>query len=220
MHPRNVRRAVAGVVLGLAAVASLTACRVEQGTAVFVGDTRITEDQVNQLVDGLPLQEDSPLGGLRALTVDALTVVELGEQVAAKTGDSPKKESGDNQRAHWQQQGLKADDEFVALMAKAESYRAMLLEGAEPADPTDEDVDDIADSIGRGRGQQLNASERDQLRVELSDEAGRELVGDRHQIAGFVADYDVNANPRYGDAFIIVTRGQEHQPVITVPLVD
>ena len=218
MQPRNVRRALTAVALGIAALSAMAACRVEQGAAVFVGDTRITEDAVNSIVDSLPVEVDAPLGGFRAMTVDALATVELGEQVAEDTGGSPDAASAEAIRSYWQSQGLPAEHEFVELMAEAEGYRAMLLSGAEPAAPTEADIEKIAAQFAENSGQPMTEADVAGLGEYLNSEAGQEIIGGRDQVAAYVAEYQVTANPRYGEGYITVARDQQRMPVVTVPL--
>lgn len=215
MRPRFTRRAAAIVLAATALVASLTACRVEQGAAVFVGDVRITEEQVDQYVDSLPPRLEVPPVGFRALTVDALAVVELGRQVAASEHLEPNDSDGNFMEYYWTRQGLPADDQFVALISEAESYRAMLVKGTTQADPTDTDVAETLELVTRTSGAVVDEAF---VRSLLTSDTGRQVVGQRHRLAELVDEYDITANPRYGDTFIVVARDNQFQPLTTVPL--
>ena len=232
---RMTRRAVAAVALGAMAIASLAACRVEQGTALFVGKTRVTEEQVDQIVESLPQQADTAIGAYRSLTVDALAVTELGKLVSADTGNRPDADAAENQRQFWMQQGVSSNREFIDLMGEAEGYRVMLMDGAEPVTPSDADVDAMAAAYEDHSGMALTDSQKAAITADPDDPQWQEAFGSREQVesyvnlweqnfgnlkqlADYVDEYDVTVNPRYGDSFIVVSRGSQNEPVLTLPL--
>ncbi len=218
MLSRNSRRVFATAALAAALVTSLAACRVEQGAAVFVGDTRIAASQVDDVIDTLPTKRQAPMSIFRSSTVDALTVIELGKQVADDTGAEPVTAAEETPRQYWQSQGLKPDSEFVDLMAEAEGYRAMLAEDAEPAEATNDDLDAIIERFERNSGQKLQERDKAALQQELASEQGKTIIGTRNKLESYVDKYDVTANPRYGDTYIVVARGSQYEPLVTVPL--
>ncbi|GAA4919507.1 hypothetical protein LX16_4345 [Stackebrandtia albiflava] len=212
MKPRMSRRLVLAAVLGIAAAATVSACRVEQGAALFVGDVRVTDTQISEVVDSVPTelftsgpdQMTTGFGGVRQQVMEAFVVVELGRQVAADTGATPDETADATAREGWTQRtGLPEDNPFVALLGEAEGYRAMLKQGAEPAAPTDEEVADVAANFIAVTGQPLDEASISQLAVTLNGETGQRIVGERRQLADYVAEYDVQTNPRYGRVSVI-----------------
>ncbi|MGH8792377.1 MAG: hypothetical protein ACRDXX_07010, partial [Stackebrandtia sp.] len=215
-------------VLGIAAVASTAACRVEPGAAVFVGDVRIAETQVDEVVEDLvdKLTAEAPeeaqnvvVGGLRDRTVDALTIAELGRQVSANTGDEPDRDVGDAHADMLTQAGFPADSRFVELTREAESYRAMLLAEAEPVSPDDADIEAIVAQLAVVPGQELDPQQTASLTTFLrEDEQGQLMSGKRQAMVDYVSEYDVVANPRYGSSFLTVELGNNGRPFLTVPI--
>lgn len=227
MKPRMPRRLVLSAVIGLLAVAGLAGCRIEQGAAVFVGDTRISDSEVNEVVDSIPVElitsdlstVSKAYGGIRNQVLEALTVVELGHQVAADTGRQIDADALANAREGWMQRtGLDADNALVSLMAEAEGYRAMLREGAVPEAPTPADVEDAAANVAAVTGQPLNDAELGQLEADLSSPQGQELIGQNRQISGYVAEYGVTPNPKYGQFAIVTFLNARGIPLLTVPV--
>lgn len=218
MRTRKTRHVLAAAVLGIAAVAAMTGCRVEQGAAVFVGDTRITSDQVDEVTDSLPTKAQAPMGGFRSMAIDALAVVELGKQVAADNGKSPKTSDGALQEKYWAEKGLPKSNAFVKLMAKAEGYRSMLAKGSDPVKPSSAEVADVTKRLEANSGQKLAGADKQALSAELKSDKGQEIFGNRKQLADYVKKYDVTANPRYGDTYIVIARGQQFEPLVTVQL--
>ncbi|HIV56867.1 MAG TPA: hypothetical protein H9902_02825 [Candidatus Stackebrandtia faecavium] len=218
MLSRKSRRVLATTALAAAMVTSLAACRVEQGAAIFVGDTRISSSQVDEIVDALPTKPQAPMSIFRSSVVDALTMVELGKQVAEDTGAEPIAAVAETPRQYWTSQGLERDSEFVDLMAQAETYRAMLSEDAEPTKASSKDINEIAERYELNTGEKLNGPNKAGLKQQLNTEEGQALIGQRDQLASYVDEYSVTANPRYGDAYIVVARGENYEPLLTVEL--
>ena len=227
MKPRLPRRLLLTAVIGLMAVVTVAGCRVEQGAAAFVGETRITDAQVDNVVDSLPVElvtnnlanVSSAYGGVRHQVLEALAVVELGRHVADDTGALPDADARSVARDGWMQQtGLPESNAFVSLMAEAEGYRALLQEGAEPQAPTDTDIEAAADNFTTATGQKLQSADLQQLTADLNSDQGRRLIGVNRQIAQYVADYDVTANPKYGQLSIVTFLNASGVPLLTVPV--
>ncbi|HZE41258.1 MAG TPA: hypothetical protein VE172_20855 [Stackebrandtia sp.] len=224
MRLRFTRRSVVAATLAVVTVVSMAACRVEQGAAVFVGDSRITEQQVDQVVDSVPARIRTRLhylgritgdqlpaitaGKLRGYVVDALATIELGKQVAADTGKEPGNGTAKGIEAFWTSEiiGMGASSKFVTLLDEAESYREVLFAGSTPAKPTSADIDSIARQFTRARGHKADAGQRKEWKRELSSTNGPKLLGNLHQVEKYISQYDVTANPRYGESYITVAR--------------
>lgn len=235
-------RAIAAIGLATAALLSVSACRVEQGAALFIGDERISQQRVDAIIEGIPADTRQRLsrlsaetgnrmssistGGLRGFVVDALATIELGERVAADTGREPDRSAIADAEEFWTNPlyGLDADSEFVDLAAEAEAYRPVLFEGAKPATASDAEIDATIDRFEYLSGDDYTAEERRAVRVELSGmldaEQGRLMVGQRRQVTDYLEEYEVSANPRYGQAFILIGRTQGNSPIFVADIPD
>lgn len=228
MKSRMSGRVFVVAALGLALASSLAACRVEPGAAVFVGDVRITDTDVDEIVDeaietltaDAPEQaRDFPVGDVRDLAVDALTVVELGTQVAKDTGAEPDPDAGQHLQEHMLHSVLPEDSRFAALQVEAAGYRAMLLESAEPVTPEPEEAEAMAEQIIAASGADPDPAHIEQLSgVLIHEEHGQLAVGQHRLLADYVDEYDVTVNPRYGSNFIVVEFDGDGWPFITVPV--
>lgn len=227
MKPRMPRRLLLAAALGLATVAALAGCRVEQGAALFVGETRITDSQVDEIVDSVPVElvtsdrsrMTSGFSGIRSQVVEALAVVELGRQVADDTDRQPNTQVGSAARKSWAEAtGLPLDNAFVDLMGSAESYRELLRADATPEAPTEADVEAAAKNYATATGQPLDDAMIGQLTGELNTDQGRDLIGQNRQINQYVADYQVTANPKYGKLAIITFTNASGVALLTAPV--
>lgn len=221
-------RAIAAIGLATTALLTVSACRVEQGAAVFVGHERITEKRVDELVDSIPDPNREELaqlanlstGGLRGYIIDALTTVELGKRVVADTGAKPDGKAGEAVGLSWEQVNLDGDSAFVELAVEAGKYRPVLFEGSKPAKPEKDEIDENTAQFERLQSEDLNDSEREQLRglmtEWLNSEPGQEAVGKQRQVNDYLAEYEVQANPRYGQTTILISpgNGQLQQPPV------
>jgi len=227
VKPRMSRRLLLAAALGLATVAALAGCRVEQGAALFVGETRITDSQVDAIVDSIPVELITPdltrkatsFGGVRGQVVEALTVVELGRQVADDTDRQPNTQVGSATRQGWSEAtGLPLDNAFVELMGSAESYRELLRADATPEAPTEADIETAAKNYVSATGQPLDDATVAQLALDLNTDQGRELIGQNRQINQYVADYGVTANPKYGKLAIVTFQNASGVALLTAPV--
>lgn len=239
------------VAMGLAAAALLTvsACRIEQGAALFVGDDRISQQRVDEIIDSIPAEDRKLLaqqialpgnitlasmsvGSLRGFVVDALATIELGKKVAADRDLKPDHGKGSAVKDYWTQPGreLGRDNAFVKLVAEADAYRTVLFDGAKPVDPSNADVKAIAEQWTAIDGKPRNEADREFIKLCLgpkptveqcgSDEAfGPEIIGRIHQVRDYLAEYEVTANPRYGDSFVMIQRDPNSGvPFIVTPI--
>ncbi|ADD45439.1 hypothetical protein [Stackebrandtia nassauensis] len=224
-------RAIAAMGLAAAALLTVSACRVEQGAALFVGDERISEKRVDEVVDSISASDRAKLadlnqltggqlpdistGNLRGYVVDALVVTELGQRVAADTGVKPDRESSSVIKKNWELLELDSDSEFVQLTAEAEAYRTVLVDGSKPHRPSDKEVDALTAQLEHTFGQELDEQQKAGFAQFLTSEDGQVVVGQQRQVSDYIAEYDVTANPRYGQSFIVIARNAGPQPLIT-----
>jgi hypothetical protein len=137
---RHVRTVIA---LGAVALGGLAACRNEAGTAAYVGDTRITYDQVNAVATGAP-----SAGAARqidcAAPISSLTFIELANDYAAEQHLTlPIPTSADLTSAA-QAFGVSADkaqtSQFVKVCATAIEDNNFLLAKVTAVSPTDAEL--------------------------------------------------------------------------------
>src|SRR6185369_9622917 len=76
------RRLTAIAVMGALAVVALAGCRTDAGSAAYVGNTRITTDQVNDVIDSAP-QLSADLTGARQEVVNDLVYLAAVQKFAA-----------------------------------------------------------------------------------------------------------------------------------------
>ncbi len=123
--------AILAVLAGLA----LTDCRTQPGIASYVGDSRLTDNEVEQLVttietdvkNGGGALEKEAYGNIRQLVVQLTVFTEIAKRYAAEKGLTLPEQ---DYEAAAQQFGLPVTDPFVKLAVDSDSYRNLLLENA------------------------------------------------------------------------------------------
>lgn len=169
--------------LRLVAVASvgllaLGACGNEQGAALFVGDERVTESTVDGYVSNiadLRAEEGEDLSihdysGDRNQVVVYVLYAELGQAIDPESASS----AGD------------ADLEAIALEAEANFQE--LVAQAEPRELTEAEIAALNDAAATDP----NVSGYTEADLML-------LAGFTDDLAGYVEEYDIAVNPRYGE---------------------
>ncbi|MEV0645204.1 hypothetical protein AB0I28_08060 [Phytomonospora sp. NPDC050363] len=190
------KAAIAGV--GLLAVAGLSACRVETGAALFVQDERVTEQQVDDIVESAPeIGPDGPieLATARRNVVTWLATSELAERVSAETGTALPTPDYAGEAALLKVDG---DNEYARLQAQHKAYLPVLVSGAAPAELTDEMSAEILAPVTEATGKPTSDYQPGLAQV-FTEPAAQAALGQRQALADLVAEYDVLANPRYGD---------------------
>ncbi len=197
MHrARLVPAAILAVLAGLA----LTGCRTQPGIASYVGDHRLTDNEVEQLVttietdvkNGGGALEKEAYGNIRQLVVQLTVFTEIAKRYAAEKGLTLPEQ---DYEAAAQQFGLPVTDPFVKLAVDSDSYRNLLLENAQPANPTEADLRDAYDRVVASGVQEVTF---EQLRDELAALPQlRSGVGLRNELSAAADRYGVSVNPRY-----------------------
>ncbi|MBQ1074559.1 hypothetical protein KBX06_15490 [Micromonospora sp. C31] len=220
--------AVASVALGLVA---LSGCRTEPGVAAYVGDLRITEDAVTEVVDDLRAKNPRPTGQPEASegrppaqvpplpdrgeVVSVLVLAEVCERVSADKNYQPGGQVAPEQVA--QQRGLSPATGFVRQLA--DLYNCMT--GVPPTGAaTQPSAQELADVVAAGRRAGV-------IPADMSDEEaasrldGNELraaLATRKSLAEVVAAYDVTVNPRYRPLEFPLLAFSGNAPAVSVPL--
>src|SRR4051794_40040947 len=194
--PRS-RRSAAVVVFVLLGALALTGCGKEQpGTAAYVGATRYTERQLDDILDELrEARPDAEIGnGARALALSRLILLDLGRRAAHAQGiNVPNPAYNEYAAAVELPAGLKA----VRLGAEYEAIRGALAAGVQPVTPTDEDFRAIWDALRRNP--QLAPGVTYEVVVDVlgSDPDFPRLLGVRNALRDQAEKTKVVVNPVY-----------------------
>jgi hypothetical protein len=167
----------------LGAVASLLllalgACGSQQGAALFVGDERVPETTIDGYVTTIAdfraeQGEDLSIhdyAGDREQVVVYVLYSELGQAVGLDPADSA------------------GADELEAIALEAEQYFQQLVAQSEPRPLTDAEIE----AATAAAATDANVAGYSQGDLEL-------LAGFTDDLAGYIEEYDISVNPRYGD---------------------
>jgi hypothetical protein len=194
------RRLVPAALLAVIAGLALTGCRTQPGIASYVGDSRLTDNEVEQLVTtietdvknaGGTLQKEA-YGNIRQLVVQLTVFNEIARRYAAeKSLTLPEQDY----EAAAQQFGLPVTDPFVKLAVDSDAYRNLLLENVQAVTPTEADLRDAYDRIVDAGIQEITFEQvRDELAALPQLRTGISL---RNELAAAADRYGVSVNPRY-----------------------
>jgi hypothetical protein len=140
--PRSRRLAAVAVFVVLGALA-LTGCgKAQPGTAAYVGDTRYTERQLDDLLD--ELREARPTAEIgaetRGLALSRLILLDLARRVAgAQSLDVPNAAYEEYAQAS----GLPATSKLVRMGAEYEAIGGAIATKVQPVTPTEKDFQEI-----------------------------------------------------------------------------
>jgi parvulin-like peptidyl-prolyl isomerase len=238
----DVRRLPLIAVLGLAGLAGLAACRADPAVAAYVGDVRITEAEVDQVVDDLRAevggsieqeladlaeeldqaalaeQEAQRFGELeRQLAAVRTQVVEMRVITVAATGYAQREQLAvpDPDRAQvGTDLGLPADSSYVAVVAEFVAVRDALRDSVEPVPPTEADQREVYENLV---AEGLTASFA-QVRPELDEQLLGRPVALRNLLTELVTQADIQLNPRYDLVYRVPVQIGNAQTWLGVPL--
>jgi len=174
------------------AATGLTACRAEPTVAAYVGDTRYTQKQVDEIVDGAKSSPDG-LKVDRQKVVDLLVSIDLGKRVVADKGY--RADASANVDAATVAGAFRLDptSEFVKLWVEWDGLRVALSQAAAKSAPDDADLARIVRSFvvaGVTPGS-----------IGVDDIQGEAFVSSavavRQEMAQAADRYHVTVNPRY-----------------------
>ncbi|NLU79357.1 hypothetical protein HCA58_13390 [Micromonospora sp. HNM0581] len=200
----RVRRlvAVASVAVGLVA---LTGCRSEPGVAAYVGDHRITEDAVTEIIedaqatnpiptgtDDVPPGQEPQLPG-RSQVVSTLVLGEVCERISAAEGYRPEGQVDPAQVA--QGIGLSPETGYVRQVADLYTCLSGIPIGA-PVAPTEQELVDLV-AAGKRAGAVPAEVTVEQAAAQLDGDQLRQALASRNSLREAVETYDVTVNPRY-----------------------
>jgi hypothetical protein len=215
---RTLRRAAAVVALSAAVAAGLSACDVQPGAAALVAGDRLTEAQVEQVVDSV--HDKIPagqFGSVREEVVGALVMRDLAKRVAADrhvTVPPP-------DYTAMAQGGLSANNPYVRLEAETQTYIGALGNSVRPTAPSEADLQEIYQSLVTQGAVNPAQSPYDQVRSQLDTPQTERAVALRAILAAAAGKYHVDVNPRYGKLgypLPAVQAGQGIYGSVAVPL--
>ncbi|MCZ7420876.1 hypothetical protein O7605_15265 [Verrucosispora sp. WMMA2121] len=201
--------AVASVAVGLVALAG---CRSEPGVAAYVGDHRITEDAVTEVIedvqaknptptegDEAPPGQEPPLPGqepqlpARSQVVSTLVLSEVCERVSADEGYRPQNQIDPAQVA--QGIGLSPETGYVRQVAELYTCLSGIPIGA-PVAPTEQELTELVEA-GKRAGAVPPEVTVEEAAAQLDGDQLRQALANRNSLREAVETYDVTVNPRY-----------------------
>jgi hypothetical protein len=203
---QRVRRVALVAALAVLGVASLAGCRSQPTVAAYVGTMKITEAQVNRIVDSVKSQLPAgQLGTYRQRVVSWLVVGELARRLDRERGYPL--EPLDRQQ--YVDLAGQADPKVPALddgrnlsrMAQVHGdwYAAVsaLLGKAQPAQPTEEDKHAIFD-YALARGELPAGTRYEDVIGSLNVAQVAPFIGLRNELRDAATAAHLSVNPRYG----------------------
>lgn len=209
------RRSFALAAIGAVALVALTGCRLETGSAAYVGSTRYTNDQVTRVakqVDKAQLDISGPSG------VAALYVLRdvSGRLIKDKGWSTANPVSASDVAGAFQ---VPADSEYASLRAEVETNLNAIKEHVTPTKPTSDDLHDLYD---RARLGGLITDPTQQTFENVSpqfDSPDLEVaLAQRAVLLDAIKRYDVSVNPRYAPAEYPLLSFQGGVPAVVVAL--
>ncbi|MEV4118233.1 hypothetical protein [Micromonospora sp. NPDC049645] len=217
--------AVATVALGLVA---LSGCRAEPGIAAYVGDQRITDLQVADVMKDLrtknPTPSEEPSAGGQpgaqqptlpeaADVVRAMVLTKVCEQLSAEKNYQPRGQVTADQAA--QQLGLSPETGYVREVAKFFTCLSGLP--GEPVEPTEQEMADVI-AAGRAAGKIQPQVTDEEAAGQLNGEQLQGALATKRLLGEAVDRYDVTVSPRYRPLEFPLLSFADDAPAVSVPL--
>jgi hypothetical protein len=210
------RRLLAAVAAGALLVTGLTGCRADRNVAAYVGDARITEARVDEVMasirDAAPAEAQ---GEIRGRVVEMLVLTAAGTSYADAAGVQVPEPAPDEFAG---QLGLPADNAYVQVVSGFLPVLNTINAQAQSTAPSEADQREVYDNL-LFNGEPVQ-DPFEEVRQFFTQEAIGTAVGARDLLTDVVADSDVAINPRYRLVHQVpVTIGQA-QSWLGVPLGD
>ncbi|MDG4789797.1 hypothetical protein O7626_28380 [Micromonospora sp. WMMD1102] len=231
---QRARRLASIAVIAVLGSTVLSACRSDSNVAVYLGDKKITEDEVTSVLDDVrskasPAAEPAaieqagatpapdapePKTPSRAEVVGTLVMREVCLKLAADKGFKPSEQAPVERVA--EATGLPANSRYVQLFSELDACRAG-IPVTQPVAPTKEELLDV---VTRGRAAGV-------IPPDAKDgEAGQQLDGDvlrralamRNVLTEALESTDVTVNPRYRPLEYPVLTFSDSSPALVVPI--
>jgi hypothetical protein len=241
------RRLASVAVMALVGGLALAGCQAAPSSvAAQIGDFKVTNQQVDQIVQQIDDQvaaarqkqaatqaQASPgvtaaptasaqglaanqIGDVRATVVQLAVFDELARRVAVGKGLSLPTQ---DYKAAAQQIGLNENNPYIKLAVDADGYRTLLLSKAQPATPTEADLQQAYQKVAASGGQVPSYEE---LKPQLQAlPALGEGLGLRTELLAAASQYGLVVNPRYQPLempLAAVTSGQSQVVLVSMSL--
>ena len=234
---QRARRLASIAAIVVVGVIALSGCRSEPGVAAYLGNSEITEDRLDAILDELtdgaqsqsaeptadpqapqdpmaPPPQEQPSLPSRSTVLSTLVVGGICERLAADEGFQPQNQVTPEQVAP--QLGISPDSEYARKQAELYTCISGVPSGT-PVAPTDEDLTEI---VERGRAAGVIPADMTDAdaKQRLDGDQLRGALGSRAVLADAVAAYDVTVNPRYRPLEFPVLGFQGNIAAVSVPL--
>ncbi|MGE5830822.1 MAG: hypothetical protein ACM30G_21010 [Micromonosporaceae bacterium] len=189
------RRVGGVVVLALVGLAALAGCRTEPTVAAYIGQTKITEAQVDELIADAtraaakPEEKGTAAPG-RGDVVGTLVLIRVCEQARAKLGFDKVKVSTEQVR---QSEGVPSVSRYATI--RADLYGCITAIPYADQTPTDAELRELYDrAVTAGLVGTSYEETREQL---LTDDGIRQRIAIDRAMTQAAKDASVTVNPRY-----------------------
>ena len=217
------RRLASVAVVAALAVTGLSACRSAPSVAAYVGQAKITEQRVDDVLKGAQANQAAAAAGQSAAkisrqdVVDTLVGLDVMRELAKKHNVSPT--AIDPARVA-QSLGVNAQAEYVGLFTEYRGLLNALSTGVQPAQPTQADLRDVYDRLTKG-GANPDGASFAQFTSGLAQQDQQTLaqnIGLRNQLEPEIGKLSTKVNPRYHSPELPLVSTQTSQGTV-LPLI-
>jgi hypothetical protein len=141
------------IAIGVLAMSALTGCRSDAGSAAYVGNTRITGGQVNDVVADIPpaVAKGATHAELESVILQTIVFNKVAAQFAADKGYGTAKPDQSDVAARAQNFGVSTSaagsNKFVQLLAESDAWQALLLSKMPAGAATEADYKAVFDEL-------------------------------------------------------------------------
>jgi hypothetical protein len=188
------RRSVIVAVLVLLAGLGFAGCgRAQPGTAFYIGDTRYTQKQIDEMVDEIVAAVPGvDVADARANVVNELVLRDLGQRAAKEKSIDV---AAPDYAGIAQRLTLPENAKLTRLLAEATAAADALVSRADPVPATDKDTRDIYDAaVASGRQLRPYAEEAASMKTNA---LLPKVLGARNLLVEQARKVGVEVNPRY-----------------------
>jgi hypothetical protein len=198
IRSRSRSRLAAVAAIGVLALGGLAACRTDAGTAAYVGNTRITDSQVESVVKLVPSNLPDA-SAVRVGVVNDFVFNAVAAKYAASKGISAPAVTDDVRAEAAQALQVSNDAKhrpLIDLEAQANQWKQALLSTAPNTPPTDADLMTAFNNVKAA----IPGVTFEQLKPQILQLQGlSQAVALRNQMASAIKGYDISISPRYAN---------------------
>jgi hypothetical protein len=209
---RSHRFAVVAALALLGALA-LTGCgKAQPGTAAYVGDTRYTESQIDDLVEEIQRSNpDTRPSEPRGWVLARLVLGDLARRAAAaKSIAVPAARYDENA----QRLGLPADSKLVRMRAEFDAVANALVTNVQPVSPTEDDLREIWAALSKDPRLVPGTRYEDVVDALRADSGVPVALGVRKALREEAEKTDVVVNPAYRPLVVNLGIGDAPLPML------